>query len=153
METATTVEASAATKSSPTSAVTSRPRGRTECKQSEANYANYSFCFHTLRSLVFGFATTMHPWDFPVLRSSDAYRLFRVSSRDAVQASAVTRPGLSGRNRFQTRRQRVVITAQTEMVPVHQRTGQKSGHNIAIHRPSVSIEKKTTHGVVRRGTG
>jgi hypothetical protein len=35
------------TESSSTAAVASRPRGRTQCKQSESNYANYSFCFHT----------------------------------------------------------------------------------------------------------
>ena len=35
------------TESSSTAAVASRPRGRTQCKQGESNYANYSFCFHT----------------------------------------------------------------------------------------------------------
>ena len=39
--------ASTTTESSSTSTVASRPRGRTQCKQSESNYANYSFCFHT----------------------------------------------------------------------------------------------------------
>ena len=42
METTATMEAS------PASAVITRPRGWTECKQSEANYTEHCFCFHIL---------------------------------------------------------------------------------------------------------
>ena len=70
-ETSTTVEASSSTagvtttkSSSSTATVPSRPRGRTECKQSEANYAEYSFCFHASRSLPLCFITMAHSRDF-----------------------------------------------------------------------------------------
>jgi hypothetical protein len=46
-----TVAATSTAKSSPTTAaaVSGRPGSRTEHKQRGANYAKYSFCFHTLK--------------------------------------------------------------------------------------------------------
>jgi hypothetical protein len=46
-----TATAETATAKSPTTAaaVSGRPVGRTEHKQRGANYAKYSFCFHTFR--------------------------------------------------------------------------------------------------------
>src|SRR5207244_9630029 len=47
-ETSASASSTPTTESSSTSTVPSRPCGRTDCKQSEANYTNYSFCFHIL---------------------------------------------------------------------------------------------------------
>jgi hypothetical protein len=70
-----------------------------------------------------------------------------------VQASAVPAPVCRGEIDFKQGHRASSLQRKPKMVLVHQRTGEKSGHNIAIDRPSASIEKKTTHGVVRRGTG
>jgi hypothetical protein len=63
-----TVASATTAKSTSTSAaaVPSRPRGLTEGKQTEANHAKYSFCFHILSSREPLVATIAHPLDFVV---------------------------------------------------------------------------------------
>jgi hypothetical protein len=64
-----TVEAATTAKSTSTSAATvpSRPRGLTEGKQTEANHAKYSFCFHVLSSRQAVVAAMARPLDFRIL--------------------------------------------------------------------------------------
>jgi hypothetical protein len=57
------------TKSTATAAaaVPSRPRGLTESKQTEANDAKYSFCFHIISSRQPLVTAMAHPLDFRIL--------------------------------------------------------------------------------------
>ena len=68
MEASAASEVSTATKTATTTAATvpSRPRRLTEGKQTEANYAKYSFCFHILSSRGRHVAAMAHPRDFVV---------------------------------------------------------------------------------------
>src|SRR5438105_415611 len=78
--TASSPKTSTATKSSsPTTSVASRRCDRAEAKKSEANYANYSFCFHVLRSGHPRFVAIARPGDFLVSHpGEDPYSLLRV---------------------------------------------------------------------------
>jgi hypothetical protein len=71
MEAAAAAEVSTAAKSTSTvtaaAAARIRPRGLTEGKQTEANNAKYSFCFHILSSRQPLVAAIAHPLDFQIL--------------------------------------------------------------------------------------
>jgi hypothetical protein len=67
MEAAAASEVSTSTVTAAAAAVRIRPRGQSEGKQTEANNAKYSFCFHALSSRQPLITAIAHPLDFRIL--------------------------------------------------------------------------------------